>query len=232
MQKYVLDEQLSFKDDLNKGAARSWGEILGSGVIIITSGSEGFMRLENGTPLKLEAGVVVAHRPTEEQINAISALKKNEPRLFVLNVSGSPSDAIVSQVDWFYCVRTPLGNPSDMGFAKRFESFWADLEASNGLRPNFPLLEPTAVPASLLAYTLAVHYGLKVPKMQELCNEADTCYEKLQPFAKSLLSKGGAISFPEVNVPPRQSFEAASGDANGTRFKAMRNVIELLREDL
>ena len=232
MQKYVLDEQLSFKDDLDKGTARSWGEILGAGVVIITSSAKGFVRLENGTPMKLEAGIVVAHRPTEEQIKEIAALRKNEPRLFVLNVSGSPSDAIVSQVDWFYCVRTPLGSPGDLGFAKRFESFWADLEISNGLRPNFSLLEPTAVPAPLLAYTIAVHYGLKVSKMQELCNEVDSCYEKLQPFAKSLLGKGGAISFPEVNVPPRQSFEAASGDANGTRFKAMRNVIELLREDL
>jgi hypothetical protein len=96
-------------------------------------------------------------------------------------------------------------------------------------------LEPTSVPTPLLAYTLAAHYHLDVPDIQELSAAADVCYDQIQPFAQALLSKQemGPISFPEIRVPLRTVFESeSSGDPNGTRFKAMRNIIELLREDL
>jgi hypothetical protein len=129
--------------------------------------------------------------------------------------------------------KTGVSRPVDRLFGVQLMDFLRDLQGSGGTQPHFSLLEPTSVPAPLLAYALAVHYGVDVPNIHALCEAADACYEHIQPFAKSQVGKTGALLLTEADLPLRNAFQFESpGDVCGVRFKAMRNVIELLREDL
>lgn len=209
---------------------RKWEDMLKCTLSRISFDEEAGFRC-GGAAISWGSGVILVHQAGPNALTTIAEVVTRHDRLSAIVVSESPQSK-ESTVPRLYFRKLPVGKPIDQSFPNYFKQFLADLENSNGLRPNFSLLEPTAVPAPLLAYTLAVQYGLKVSNIQELCMAADVCYERVQPFAKTLLGKREPISFPEVNVPARQTFETAPGDARGTRFKAMRNVIELLREDL
>ncbi len=240
---YVLDESLQSPSNLQKiatKAARNWKALVGydqSPVFLTWDARHGFRQVTatGYAPLtQLTAGVLIVHRPDESQMEAIAAVREKEPCLVVLQVRGYAYEGTASEPNWYYNIRTEVGL-EDTGFSERFKLFWNDLKKSGGKQPTFSLLEPTAVPAPLLAYALAVQYQLKTENILDLCAAADACYDEIQSFAQSLLSKQNKvpISFPEIRVPPRTVFESESqGDPNGIRFKAMRNMIELVREDL
>jgi len=218
-------------------AARNWEALVGyeqPPIFLTWDARHGFRQVmaTGYTPLpQLSAGVLILHRPDESQIAAIATVREKEPCLVVLQVRGYTYEGTSSEPNWYYNIRTEVGL-EDTGFSERFKLFWNELKKSGGKQPEFSLLEPTAVPEPLLAYALAVQYKLEIPNLLEVCAAADAFYKKLQPYAKTLFDKNSAVSFPSVGVPETHKFEPAIGDPNGIRFKAMRNVIDLLREDL
>ena len=102
------------------------------------------------------------------------------------------------------------------------------------IRPD--LLQPRAVPKVVLAYTVAVHFGFGEQKLKDLRGPADQSYKELHAQALSLLpSKVSLISFPEVKLPSPDTFKnqpSVQHESESIRFRAMRNLIDVLREDL
>lgn len=97
------------------------------------------------------------------------------------------------------------------------------------------LLQPRAVPKPVLAYALAVHFRYLGPKVESLREAADRAYEELRTQGLSLLQKRRAISFPKVGLPSRNEFQSqppTQAETESRRFQAMRNLIDVLREDL
>lgn len=226
MNVFVLDQDTA--DD-----RRDWNKMLGFAFSRITYDEESGFRCD-GKAVSWGPGVILVHQGGSSALKAAENILAAQTGLSVVVVSASPQTK-ASTIQRFYFRKSPVGRPNDVIFPSYLKQFLDDLENSNGERPNFELLEPTAVPAPLLAYTIAVQYRLNLPNIRELTTAADTCYGQIQPYAELLLSKPerGTISSPEVRVPSRAAFESETpGDPNGTRFKAMRNVIELLREDL
>jgi hypothetical protein len=225
MKIYVFDNDSGLKK-------RDWAAIVSLPIARIDHDEDGFfIGHEN---VIWEAGVVLVHQANEMQLEAVRQVINSREDLSAVVISGASQER-QPDAPRMYFRKTPVNKPDDASFAAHFREFWNELQKSDGRKPVFSLLEPTAVPALLLAYTLAVQYRLNIPNIQELSTAADTCYDRIQPFAQSLLTKQekGPISFPEIRVPPRKVFESESpGDPNGLRFKAMRNLIDLLREDL
>lgn len=212
---------------------RDWSKMLRFPFSTITYDQESGFRCD-GRAVSWSSGVILVHQASSSALKAAEKVLAAHSGLSAVVVSASPQSR-ASTIPRFYFRKSPVGRPNDVIFPSYLEQFLHDLENSNGARPNFALLEPTAVPTSLLAYTVAVQYRLNPPNIQELSAAADACYDQIQPYVESLLSKQerGPISSPEVRVPSRAVFESETpGDPNGTRFKAMRNAIELLREDL
>lgn len=211
---------------------RQWEKFLPLPVVRVNHDSSGFFVGQSN--VLWESGVIIAHQANDLLLGELEKVVNSCNRLSCIVISGEAQER-TSVHDRMYFRRHKVGRPDDSAFAGYFREFWGDLLKSDARNPNFSLLEPTAVPASLLAYTVAVQYRLQIPNIQELSAKADACYDQIQPYAESLLSKTerGPISSPEVRVPSRAAFESETpGDPNGTRFKAMRNVIELLREDM
>ena len=239
---YVLDNALQLPAHFKKIAdklARNWKALVGfdqDPVFVTWNPRDSFRQIkETGFELlpQLQPGIVILHNPSDQEIQAIATAREGEPRMVAIQVRCNAYDGQPSERDWFYYVRTEF-DIEDLGFSERFKRFWTEFVKSGGRSRKFSLLEPTSVPEPLLAYVLAVQYRLSIPNILELSTAADVCYGQVQSFAQSLLSKKeqGPVSFPEVGVPLPQKFDSSPGDPNGTRFKAMRNVIELLREDL
>lgn len=209
---------------------RKWEDMLNCPLSRISFDEEVGFRCD-GSAVSWESGVMLVHQAGPKALKAIEEVVTSYGCLSVIVVSESPQTK-ESAVPRLYFRKLPVGKPIDQSFPGYFKQFLVDLEKSNGLRPNFFLLEPTAVPEALLAYTLAMQYQLNIANIRELCAAADASYEKLQPYAKSLFDKNRAV-FPDgTDVPVIQRFEPAPGNVNGIRFKAMRTVIDLLREDL
>ena len=227
MKTYIFDEDRG--ED-----KRRWEAMVALPIVRIKHDANGFCVGQKD--VMWEAGVILVHQANEMQLEAVLNVinSRKDLELSAVVISGASQER-QPDAPRMYFRKTPVNKPDDASFAAHFREFWNDLQKSDGRKPVFSLLEPTAVPAPLLAYTLAAHYRLDVPNIQELSTAADDCYDQIQPFAQSLLSKqeNGPISFPEIRVPSRKVFGSESpGDPNGSRFKAMRNVIELLREDL
>jgi len=227
MKTYIFDEDRG--ED-----KRRWDAMVTLPIVRINHDANGFCVGQRD--VMWEAGVIIVHQANEMQLKTILDVinSRKDLDLSAVVISGASQER-QTDAPRMYFRKTPVNKPDDVAFAAHFREFWNHLQKSDGRKPLFSLLEPTAVPAPLLAYTLAVQYRLNIPNIQELSKAADACYDRIQPFALSLLTKQekGPISFPEIRVPPRSVFESESpGDPSGSRFKAMRNVIELLREDL
>jgi hypothetical protein len=177
--------------------------------------------------------VVVLHGPADSEHSVIKAvIKALDANATACAVVVSASGLTVeSPHERLYFRRTPVSK-QDFLFGQCFKSFMKDLERSGGAIPNFSLLEPTAVPEPLLAYTLAIQYGLNIGDLSALRDAADVSYETLQAFAASAFKKKQPVSFPDVGVPVVTDFRTDADGVTGLRFKAMRNVIDLLREDV
>ena len=222
MKTYIYDEDRG-------NDKRNWEAIVSMPIVRIRHDDDGFS--SNHKNVVWERGVILIHQANEAQLEAVRKVILLRDDLCAVVISGAAQER-ESGANRMYFRRTAVGKPEDALFAAHFRQFWSDLQKSEGHQPTFLLLEPTAVPEPLLAYTLAEHYRLNVGNFREICVDADASYEKLQPYAKSLFDKNRAVSFPDTGVPEIQTFEPVPGDANGIRFKAMRNVIDLLREDL
>jgi hypothetical protein len=228
-----------FVYDTAAGRTKNWASLLGRPfeyVNLTLTDKKASCTAPKGVQADLTSSLILLHGPRNRMDAAvvIAATLTQECRAcsaVVVSGGGLTEDA---QIERVYLRRTPV-DKEDVGFRGCFEAFISDLEKSQGRTPHFDLLEPTAVPNPMVAYAVAVQYRLQIPNIQELSAAADACYDQIQPYAESLLSKPerGPISSPEVLVPSRAVFESETpGDPNGTRFKAMRNAIELLREDL
>lgn len=227
MKAFVLDEDGS-------PDARKWDQMLPCQFSRIFEDEGAGFLLDGGHRILWEPGIIVAHQPSTEALRVIENIVTSHAFLSALVISGSPQTQ-ESVVLGLYFRKARVEKPIDKSFSHYFEKFWSDLEQSKGQHPNFALLESTAVPAPLLAYAVTVHYQLEIPNIQQLSKAADACYEQIQPFAQSLLSsqEKPPIAFPDVCVPLQKVFASEiPGDAKGIRFRAMRNAIELLREDL
>lgn len=145
--------------------------------------------------------------------------------IFVRSDGGQTPGTDADRIHWCYWKPIDFSSCPNNESVRRFI-----LGLQQGVILN-EFLQPRAVPNALIAYALAVQYQLNIPNINELCAAADSCYEKLQPYAKSLFDKNRAVSFPNNDVPEIHKFEPAPGSTNGVRFKAVRNVIDLLRED-
>lgn len=240
---YVLDDSLQSPANLQKmaiKAARNWKALVGHDqdpVFVTWDARNGFRQVTEvgfeSIP-QLEDGIVILHRPSDQAIQAIATAREGGLRTVAIQVRGNPYDGQPSERDWFYYVRTEV-DIEDSGFSERFKRFWSDFVKSGGHGPKFSLLEPTSVPEPLLAYALAVQYRLNVPNVTALCAAAEASYQKLRAYAKSLFDKNQGVSFPEAGVPEIDEIRKSKsdlGDASGIRFKAVRNLIDLLREDL
>jgi hypothetical protein len=115
----------------------------------------------------------------------------------------------------------------------------AALEFANDLRAGIfrpELLKPRAIPKYVVAYALAIHYGVRDARLTALRRSADQSYEQLHSQAHSLLStKKQPLTYERVGLPKRELFEpeaAIQNESESLRFKAMRNLIDVLREDL
>jgi hypothetical protein len=188
-------------------------------------------------PLNLINCVVVLHGPIDHEHAAIKttvkALEAN-PTACAVVVSGGGLTTEKPH-ERLYFRRTPVER-KDTVFERLFKDFIKDIERSGGNTPNFELLEPTAVPEPILAYAVAVHYGFGEWKLKALRSAADDAYNQLHSYTLTLLpSKKNAFSFPDVGLPKVAEFEhepSAHSEAVSKRFKAMRNLIDVLREDL
>jgi hypothetical protein len=223
MNVFIFDQDTSEKK-------RKWEDMLNCPLSRICFDEEVGFRCA-GSAVLWGSGVVIVHQVSPKVLKIIEEVVTRHDCLSAIVVSESPQSK-ESAVPRLYFRKLPVGKPINQSFPGYFKQFLDDLEKSNGLRPNFSLLEPTAVPEALLAYALAVQYQLKIVNIRELCAAADASYKKLQPYAKSLFDKNRAAFPDDADVPTIQKFEPAPGDANGIRFKAMRTVIDLLREDL
>jgi hypothetical protein len=225
MKTYIFDED-------NGSDKRNWEAIVSMPIVRIRHDDTGFN--SNQKDVVWEDGIILIHQANEAQLEAVQKVILLRDNLFAIVISGTAQER-KSDADRMYFRKTAVNKPEDALFAAHFRQFWDDLQKSGGQQYNFSLLEPTAVPEPLLAYVLAMQYQLKIGNIHELCAAADACYAKLQPYAKSLFDKNRAVSFPEANVPgieEIQKSESNPGGAMGLRFKAMRNAIDLLREDL
>jgi hypothetical protein len=98
------------------------------------------------------------------------------------------------------------------------------------------LLQPRSMPEPILAYALAVHYGLIPDDFPALRHAADKAYAEMFEFARTVAKRSEEWSRNgEVDLLPEfEQFEgeSATGDeANSIRFRAMRNLIDVLRAD-
>jgi len=109
------------------------------------------------------------------------------------------------------------------------------IEFNRGIfRPE--LLQPRSMPEPILAYALAVHYRLIPDDFRALRHAADKAYVEMCEFARGVAkqseewsSKGEGDLLPEFE---QFEGESATGDeANSIRFRAMRNLINVLRAD-
>jgi hypothetical protein len=111
--------------------------------------------------------------------------------------------------------------------------FASDLRAGV-FRPE--LLQPRAIPKYVVAYAIAIHFGVGATRLAALRRSADQSYEQLHAQALSLLTtKKQPLSYEKIGLPNREMFgpdEAAQNESESLRFKAMRNLIDVLREDL
>ena len=235
MKLYIIDEQLQYPSDLQKmqnHQARNWKAMVGpETTFIVWDMEDGFCMLtEDGiSPILLDTGVVIMHRPYQELIDAIADIRKNIQNLVAITVSGSPYDGPSSSLNWYYHIRTPVSK-EDRGFSERFKLFWDNYSESAGQNANFDLLEPTAVPESILAYTLAVQYGLDISGLPNMVATADSEYEKILPHLRTLLDKNiNGLSATNV-LPALNDFQGLNMEEQ--RFQAFCNAIDLLREDL
>ena len=111
--------------------------------------------------------------------------------------------------------------------------FIADLN-EGVFRPE--LLQPCAVPESVLAYCLAVHYCLDIHDVSALRDGADREYAEILSFAKTVAGRNtDQVKEYEKNLLPGvDEFERnpkIGDEATSVRFRAMRSLIDLLRSD-
>lgn len=226
--------------DASDGRTKSWPHLVGDRfqhIKWLEIGDSTFISASDKKRIVFADGVLVLHGPTSHDESIIKAVIKVLdacPRMCGVVVSGGGL-AVEKPHEKLYFRRTPV-EKEDVVFAKQFKDFVAQVEHSVGNSPNFDLLEPTAVPEPILAYAIAVHYGFGEWKLKALRSAADDAYRQLYPYVLTLLpSKRGALIFADVGLPKADEFErepSAQNEAVSKRFKAMRNVIDILREDL